>query len=66
MQQPRSLWWMLQQEKVEGRTHTFVEEEISEAALPSLGWRAEGKAERPVLARGGVIAEEIGYGNTII
>jgi hypothetical protein len=57
---------MLEQEKAEGKTHTFVEEEISEAALPALGWRAEGKAERPVMIRGGVIADQVGYGKTII
>lgn len=57
---------MLEQEKTKGKTHTFVEEEISEAALPSLGWRAEGKAERPVMIRGGVIADQVGYGKTII
>ena len=65
-EQLRSLWWMLQQERVEGKTHTFVEEEISEAALPALGWRAEGKVERPVMIRGGVIADQVGYGKTII
>ncbi|EKD04517.1 DNA repair protein rad8 [Trichosporon asahii var. asahii CBS 8904] len=65
-EQLRSLWWMLQQEKAPGKTHTFVEEEISEAALPALGWRAEGKAERPVMVRGGVIADQVGYGKTII
>ena len=66
VEQLRSLWWMLQQEKAEGRLHTFTEEEISEAALPSLGWRAEARAERPIMARGGVIADEVGYGKTII
>ncbi|WVF65980.1 hypothetical protein IAT40_000718 [Kwoniella sp. CBS 6097] len=65
-EQLRSLWWMLEQEQANGKTHTFVEEEISEAALPSLGWRAEGKAERPVMIRGGVIADQVGYGKTII
>lgn len=65
-EQLRSLWWMLQQEQAPGKTHTFVEEEISEAALPALGWRAEGKAERPVMVRGGVIADQVGYGKTII
>ncbi|ORX34744.1 hypothetical protein BD324DRAFT_131575 [Kockovaella imperatae] len=65
-EQLRSLWWMLEREKCKGETHTFIEEEISEAALPSLGWRAEGKAERPVMIRGGVIADQVGYGKTII
>ena len=63
-EQLRSLWWMLEQERA--TDPTFVEEEISEAALPALGWRAEGKAERPVLVRGGVIADQVGYGKTII
>ncbi|WVW81897.1 hypothetical protein I302_103896 [Kwoniella bestiolae CBS 10118] len=66
VEQLRSLWWMKEQEAATGKTHTFVEEEISEAALPSLGWRAEGKAERPVMIRGGVIADQVGYGKTII
>lgn len=65
-EQLRSLWWMLEQEQAEGKSHTFIEEEISEAALPALGWRAEGKAERPVMIRGGVIADQVGYGKTII
>jgi N12 class adenine-specific DNA methylase len=63
-EQLRSLWWMLKQESA--TEPTFTEEEISEAALPALGWRAEGKAERPVLVRGGVIADQVGYGKTII
>ena len=57
---------MLEQEKATGKTHTFVEEEISESLLPAVGWRAEGKAERPVMVRGGVIADQVGYGKTII
>lgn len=65
-EQLRSLWWMLQQERAEGKDYTFIEEEISEATLPALGWRAEGKAERPVMVRGGVIADQVGYGKTII
>ncbi|TXT04994.1 hypothetical protein VHUM_03814 [Vanrija humicola] len=65
-EQLRSLWWMISQERAEGKSHTFVEEEISEAQLPALGWRAEGKAERPVMVRGGVIADQVGYGKTII
>ncbi|EGG01261.1 uncharacterized protein MELLADRAFT_79036 [Melampsora larici-populina 98AG31] len=66
-EQLRSLSWMLKQEKVgDDVTHTFIEEEISEASLEPLGWRAEGKAERPVLIRGGVLADEVGYGKTAI
>ncbi|KAH9447633.1 hypothetical protein Pst134EB_021643 [Puccinia striiformis f. sp. tritici] len=52
-EQLRSLSWMLSQEKLdEGIHHTFIEEEIAKAALLPLGWRAEDKAERPVLIRG--------------
>ncbi|TYJ54912.1 hypothetical protein B9479_004420 [Cryptococcus floricola] len=65
-EQLRSVWWMLAQEEAAGKTHTFVEEEIAEAILPAVGWRAEGKAERPVLVRGGVIADQVGYGKTVI
>ncbi|KAG0146890.1 hypothetical protein CROQUDRAFT_656689 [Cronartium quercuum f. sp. fusiforme G11] len=66
-EQLRSLSWMQSQEKVsDDVTHTFIEEEISEASLDPLGWRAEGKAERPVLIRGGVLADEVGYGKTAI
>lgn len=66
-EQLRSLSWMISQENLEdGVRHTFVEEEIAEASLLPLGWRAEGKAERPVLVRGGVLADEVGYGKTAI
>ncbi|KAF8759594.1 C-5 cytosine-specific DNA methylase [Rhizoctonia solani] len=48
------------------RCAAFVEEEISEAQLEPLGWRVEGKAERRVHIRGGVLADEVGYGKTAI
>lgn len=58
-EQLRSLSWMLKQE----RTKTpFLEEEVCESVLPSLDWRAEGRAQRPVLVPGGIIADEVGYG----
>ena len=62
-EQQRSLSWMLAQEAC---TDPFIEEEVAEATLPSLGWRAEAKVERPVLARGGVVADQVGYGKTAI
>ncbi|KAF8216612.1 hypothetical protein K438DRAFT_1658017 [Mycena galopus ATCC 62051] len=61
-EQLRSLEWMVQQESANAAP--FIEEEISEAILPSLGWRAEGRAQRPVLVRGGVLADAVGYGKT--
>jgi hypothetical protein len=44
----------------------FIEEEISEAVLDHLGWRAEGRVQRPIFIRGGVLADQVGYGKTAI
>ncbi|KAF8892236.1 hypothetical protein BD779DRAFT_1511770 [Infundibulicybe gibba] len=63
-EQLRSLEWMLQQES-QG-AEPFIEEEISEAILDPLAWRAEGCARRPVHIRGGVLADQVGYGKTAI
>lgn len=63
-EQLRSLEWMLRQEAPD--VEPFVEEEISEAILSPLGWRAEGRAQRPVHIRGGVLADQVGYGKTAI
>ncbi|KAF9454298.1 hypothetical protein P691DRAFT_845153 [Macrolepiota fuliginosa MF-IS2] len=63
-EQLRSLEWMLGQESSE--VAPFIEEEISEAVLTPLGWRAEGCAQRPVRVRGGVLADQVGYGKTAI
>ncbi|KAK2463557.1 hypothetical protein APHAL10511_004308 [Amanita phalloides] len=63
-EQLRSLEWMLRQEAQD--IEPFVEEEISEAILTPLGWRAEGRAQRPVYVRGGVLADQVGYGKTAI
>ncbi|KAF9815099.1 hypothetical protein IEO21_04796 [Rhodonia placenta] len=63
-EQLRSLTWMLAQEATDATP--FVEEEISEAILEPLGWRAEARAQRPVHIRGGVLADEVGYGKTAI
>jgi SNF2-related domain len=64
-EQLRSLGWMLMQEDVT-RAQPFLEEEISEAIMAPLGWRAEGRARREVLIRGGVLADQVGYGKTAI
>ncbi|KAH9913975.1 uncharacterized protein BXZ73DRAFT_92885 [Epithele typhae] len=63
-EQLRSLSWMLAQESKEAPP--FIEEEISEAILEPLGWRAEGRAQRPHHIRGGVLADQVGYGKTAI
>lgn len=63
-EQLRSLEWMLAQEADD--VSPFIEEEISETLLTSLGWRAEGRAQRPVQVKGGVLADQVGYGKTAI
>ncbi|KAG5638137.1 hypothetical protein H0H81_001656 [Sphagnurus paluster] len=63
-EQLRSLEWMIRQES--RNVEPFIEEEISEAILGALGWRAEGHAQRLVHIRGGVLADQVGYGKTAI
>ena len=63
-EQLRSLEWMIRQESTDAPP--FIEEEISEAILDPLGWRAEGRAQRPVFVKGGVLADQVGYGKTAI
>ena len=64
VEQRRSLEWMIKQEGSE--VEPFIEEEISEAIISSLCWRAEGRVQREVLVRGGVLADQVGYGKTAI
>lgn len=63
-EQLRSLEWMICQECTTAAP--FMEEEISEAILDPLSWRAEGMARRPFHLRGGVLADQVGYGKTAI
>ena len=65
VEQLRSLEWMIRQEDPK-EIEPFVEEEISEAIISSLCWRAEGCVKREVLVRGGVLADQVGYGKTAI
>lgn len=63
-EQLRSLTWMVAQESP--NADPFIEEEVSEAILEPLGWRAQGRAQRPKHVRGGVLADQVGYGKTAI
>ncbi|KAJ5572309.1 C-5 cytosine methyltransferase [Penicillium sp. DV-2018c] len=63
-EQLRSLTWMVSQEATD--IEPFVEEEVEESILPSMPWRAEVKATIPKVVRGGVLADEVGYGKTAI
>ena len=63
VEQLRSLSWMLAQESKSAPP--FTEEEISEAILEPLGWRAEGRAQRPQAVHvrsGAALTDEVGYG----
>ncbi|GAA5835472.1 hypothetical protein JCM11251_005244 [Rhodosporidiobolus azoricus] len=62
-EQLRSLHWMIQQEE---NPQPWIEEEVAEAVLPQLGWHAEAKATRKAYVRGGVVADDVGYGKTAI
>ena len=61
-EQLRSVHWMIQQDLQE--VAPFTEQEVEEAFLPLLLWRAEVKATMPCTIRGGVLADEVGYGKT--
>lgn len=63
-EQLRSLAWMIRQENED--IEPFVEQETEEATLPVMSWRAEVRAEMPRIVRGGVLADEVGYGKTAI
>ena len=63
-EQLRSLHWMLERESE--TQEPFVEEEVAEAVLPALGLRMDGRARVQRLVRGGIIADQVGYGKTAI
>ena len=42
----------------------FVEQELIDETLSCMNWRAEMRVEVPVLVRGGVLADAVGYGKT--
>ena len=62
-EQLRVLAWMKKQE-AEGAK--FSEEEIVEALIPEIGYRAEGRAAREVTRRGGILAQDVGFGKTVV
>lgn len=61
-EQQRSLNWMIAQEAEDPKP--FMEQEIEEANLQHLLWRAEVKVTRSRKVKGGVLADEVGYGKT--
>lgn len=63
-EQLRSLSWMVGQE--DDDVAPFEEEETEEAFLPLMMWRAEARATTKKVVRGGVLADDVGYGKTAI
>lgn len=63
-EQLRSLSWMVGQEDDDAAP--FEEEETEEAFLPLMMWRAEARATTQKVVRGGVLADDVGYGKTAI
>lgn len=63
-EQLRSLSWMISQEN--DNVAPFEEEETEEAFLPLLMWRAEARATTQKVIRGGILADDVGYGKTAI
>lgn len=63
-EQLRSLSWMVAQEADD--IEPFEEEEIEEALLPLMMWRAEGRASTEKIVRGGILADQVGYGKTAL
>ncbi|KAJ5657749.1 C-5 cytosine methyltransferase [Penicillium longicatenatum] len=64
IEQLRSLTWMIAQEADDARP--FIEEEVEEAFLPMMAWRAEVKVSLPRLVHGGLVADEVGFGKTAV
>jgi hypothetical protein len=62
--QLQSLTWMVAQESDDIKP--FIEEETEEAVLSSMSWRAEVRVFMPKVVRGGVLADDVGYGKTAI
>ena len=62
-EQERSLHWMIRRDC--GECPPFQEVVIEESLSKHLDWRIEARAVRDCTVRGGIIADEVGYGKTI-
>ncbi|KAI1416189.1 hypothetical protein F5Y13DRAFT_206216 [Hypoxylon sp. FL1857] len=61
--QKRSLAWMIEKESEDPQ---FIEEEIDEELVSDLKLRIVGRARRTVHVRGGILADDVGYGKTVV
>ncbi|KAH7356500.1 hypothetical protein BKA65DRAFT_547896 [Rhexocercosporidium sp. MPI-PUGE-AT-0058] len=61
--QAKVLAWMLDQER---NPQPFTEQVVAEASVKEIGYRLEGKATRKIQVAGGILAQEVGFGKTIL
>ena len=61
--QARSLSWMLSRD--DAHCEPFYEEIVEESVCTNLEWKLEARAIRSNCARGGIVADEVGFGKTI-
>ncbi len=64
VEQQRSFLWAKGQESEEALP--FWRQEIAEALIPRLDWRADARVQTSQKVRGGVLADEVGYGKTAV
>ena len=62
-EQRRVVTWMRETER---SGMPFIEEEVVESTVQEIGYRAEGRATREVLRRGGILAQDVGFGKTVV
>ncbi len=62
-EQRRVVTWMRETER---SGMPFTEEEVVESTVNEIGYRAEGRATREVLRRGGILAQDVGFGKTVV
>ena len=63
LEQERSFRWMVRQET---DPSSFLEQEIEEAVIRDLGWRATVRARREACCKGGALTDNVGYGKTVL
>lgn len=62
-QQQKALTWMLQQEN---SPRTFIQKELCEGYITEIGYRLEGVATQDICVAGGILAQAVGFGKTIL
>ena len=61
--QERSFSWMVRRDR---DPSSFLEQEIEEAVIRDLGWRATVRARRKCGCKGGALTDNVGYGKTVL